>query len=82
MRSYTLPEVAELEGVAEIIVRRWVARGELRAYAVSSETTSKKPRLRVRHADLERFRESRMIPTETTTTRRRRPAQGDIPQYV
>lgn len=56
-------QVAEMLQVDIGTIYRWVRRGELRAFNVSLNFNSKKPRLRFKTEDVEAFLESR-IPTQ------------------
>ncbi len=81
MRTHTVEQVAEIEGVHAETVLVWIRSGELTAHNASANPKSRKPRWRVTDADLNAFRMARQNGgTEPTATRRRKPAE--IRQYV
>ena len=61
MSTLTIHQVAAAEAVSDRTVEAWIATGELRAYSVSRSASSRKPRVRIRQADLDAFRERRAI---------------------
>lgn len=81
MRSFSIGEIAKLEGVGESVVRQWIRAGELRAYNASGSKQSRKPRLRIEEAALIEFRRERSTGT-APEQKPRRTRSADIPQYV
>ena len=80
MRTMSLDEVAEALAVSTRTVEEWVSIGELRAVNVSRNRHSRKPRRRVREADLEEFLAGREVNASGPARRKQRPKK--IPQYV
>ena len=58
-------QVAETLQVDPFTIYKWVKRGELKAFNVSLNPSSKKPRLRFRPEDVEEFLENRIPKQET-----------------
>jgi len=81
MRTMSLDEVAEALAVSTRTVEEWVSIGELRAVNVSRNRHSRKPRRRVREADLEEFLAGREVNNASKPARRRQKPKN-IKQYV
>ncbi len=82
MRTHTVEQVAEIEGVHAETVLLWIRAGELTAHNASANPKSRKPRWRVTDADLTAFRLSRQNATKEPTQPRQRRAKGVIREYV
>ncbi len=74
----TLPEIAREIRIRQATVAGWIRSGALPAYDVS---TGRRPRYRIRRADLDAFLERRaVVPTPATPIRR--PRRQEVPRYV
>ena len=80
MKTLSTDEVAEALNVSVRTVDEWINSGELRAVNVSRNRNSRKPRRRVREADLEEFLAGREVNASGPARRKQRPKK--IPQYV
>src|SRR5690606_27904078 len=80
--AFSLPEVAEELGVDERTVRQWIAEGELRAFNVSRNRTSQRPRLRVFEDDVLAFAQRRQQGVEKTNPTTRRARQRPSPERI
>jgi len=72
----TPPEVAKSLRVSGSKVMLWIRSGRLRAFNVSE---SRRPKYRIKAADLESFLDGRVATPPTAPVRRER---REIPQYV
>ena len=68
MKRYTIEEVANLYGVSEPTVVKWIKFGELKAIDVSKKLGSRKPRYRVTEKQLEEFESFRETQQPSFTT--------------
>jgi len=80
--AYSADEVAEKLRVDERTVRSWIAKGELRAVNLSRDRGSRKPRLRVLEAEVERFLEARSTHPDVKPLRRRRRVPPPVERFV
>lgn len=71
--THTIDEVAASLKVSDETVAVWIRTGELKAFNVSRDRCSGKPRLRVRQSDLDAFLAARS--TQPEPEKRRRPAK-------
>ena len=72
--TFAVKDVASRYGVTIRTVMNWVRSGELRAMNMGRTITSKKPRWRIREADLKAFEILRISVTPAPKNRRRKDA--------
>jgi excisionase family DNA binding protein len=70
--TLSIKDVAARYGVTLRTVAIWIRTGELRALQMGRTITSKKPRWRIREADLEAFEITRMHMSPAPKTPRRK----------
>lgn len=71
-RGLTPPEVASLYGVEPAKVIAWIRSGELPAINLATRADAKRPRYRIREADLDVFEQVRLAKRPPRSTRRPR----------
>jgi len=81
MKTLSTDEVAEALNVSVRTVDEWINSGELRAVNVSRNRNSRKPRRRIREADLDAFLAGREVNNANGPARRRQKPKN-IKQYV
>ena len=77
----TVKDVAERYAVGLHTVLAWIRSGQLRAMNMGRTIAGRKPRWRIREADLEAFEVSRTQGPQVPKVRRTRPATGVIQFY-
>ncbi len=82
MNLHTLETVAEQLGVSTDTLKAWIRSGELLAVNVSCDPKSRKPRLRIRQADLDAFLAGRAVASDQPQPRTRRRKLPTVKQYV
>ena len=82
MRTHTVEQVAEIEGVHAETVLLWIRAGELTAHNASANPKSRKPRWRVTDADLTAFRLARQNGAKGPTQPRRKRTVSAVREFV
>lgn len=70
-RMLTVKDMATAAQVSPAVVKKWFETGELKPSNMGASSTSRKPRLRVRQTEYERFVDSRTAKGHAPPRRRR-----------